>query len=50
MLKCERHKERKCSPFTKKYDDTAKIYRYNIRKAKARQEMQLSRDIKGNIL
>ena len=45
---CKRHRERKCSPFAKKYDDTAQIYRYRSRKLK--QEMHLSRDIKGNIL
>lgn len=44
-----RHKE-KSSPFTKWDEDTAQIYRYKIKKAKAEQEMQLSRDIKGNIL
>lgn len=46
---CARHKE-KSSPFTKWDEDTAQIYRYKIKKAKAEQEMQLSRDIKGNIL
>lgn len=44
-----RHKE-KSSPFTKWDEDTAQIYRYKIKKVKAEQEMQLSRDIKGNIL
>lgn len=43
-------KREKSSPFTKKYEDTAQIYRYKIKKAKAGWEMQLSRDIKGNIL
>lgn len=46
---CARHKE-KPSPFTKWDENTAQIYRYKIKKAKAEQEMQLSRDIKGNIL
>lgn len=43
-------KRENSSPFTKKYEDTAQIYRYKIKKAEAGQEIQLPRDIKGNIL
>lgn len=43
-------KREKSGPFTKKNEDAAQIYRYKIKKAKARQEIQLSRDIKGNVL